>query len=717
MGADSITTYVNQPLSSLEGSSPKTRGLLTRLVGRTILDLLYHFPSQIQTRIYFSSIQDLATKLIHQKNEGSDTDIFATLTLTVSKIMWPPRKGLPIRIRMSDATGQIEIVYFTLSKPYLVQKFPLGSELLISGKATLYNKLIQMSHPDFVGDPLLRSSFVGNAPLYPLTSGLSHSVISKALHRILLHLKYLINSNEEQNLFEWILEERLKETGWPSWIEALEAVHTATSVDALDPQSLPRTRLAYDEIFAHQLTLLLSRRQAQDQKGRSFIGQSDRINTFIASLPYTLTSCQQYAIHTINKDMGDPLPMLRLLQGDVGSGKTVVSFIAALNCLTNNVQVALMAPTEILAKQHFHTLGAWCKEMGFRCECLQGGMRTTQLGKALKEDLEKGLIHLVVGTHALLEDDIKFKDLGLMIIDEQHRFGVNQRLALYKKGFHPDLLVTSATPIPRTLQLTQYGDLDISALRNKPQGRLPISTHLFSEGRIEEISLKLKTLLQKNQKIYWICPLVEESETLDLTAAIQRHTCLSSLYPPDQVSLLHGQMNPAQKQEVMTRFAHEGPHILVATTVVEVGMDIPEATLMVIEHAERFGLSQLHQLRGRVGRNDLPSHCFLIYSDALTPIARQRLFVLKNLQDGFKIAEEDLRLRGYGALLGTTQSGSGAYKAMDPYVHAPLFEMAHKDLQKILALDPFLESPASAPLLSLLTLFQCHETLNYLRAG
>lgn len=713
-----LLSYLNHPLSSLEGTSPKVRGLLTRLVGRRVFDLLYHFPRQIQTRIYFSSMGALEEALFSRTSpvETLSDEFYATLSLTVTKILWPPRKGLPIRIHMSDGTKDLEVVYFSLSKSYLVQKFPIGKTLLISGKVSLYNKKVQMSHPDFVGDMSFQKEFEGNLPVYPLTTGLSNKIIAAVIQRALAHLQSFLPPHTHGS-FEWIPPHRLAHTRWPSWQKALSLVHSPSSNSQLDPMSPARSRLSYDELLAHQLTLLLSRRQIQEQKGRSYIGQEDLIQTFTKTLPFTLTTCQEEAIKIINQDMAAPTPMVRLLQGDVGSGKTVVSFISALNCLTNQIQVAFMAPTEILARQHYETMSPWCASLGLRCEFLQGGMRHSKKGSQIKEELAKGSIHLIIGTHALLEEDILFKDLGLMIIDEQHRFGVSQRLALAKKGNYPDLLVTSATPIPRTLQLTQYGDMDISVLKSKPQGRKPIKTCLFPEGRLEEVASKLISLLEKDEKIYWICPLVEESEILDLTPAINRHKMLSALFPHTSVSLLHGQMNTLEKQKVMEAFSKKGAHILVATTVVEVGMDIRDATLMVIEHAERFGLSQLHQLRGRVGRNDLPAHCFLIYGDSLSLTARARLFALKQSEDGFLIAEEDLRLRGYGALLGTTQSGVASYKATDAYAHSSLFELAHKDALWILEQKDSFFPFGNPAILFLLSVFQCEEALTYLRAG
>ena len=483
----------------------------------------------------------------------------------------------------------------------------------------------------------------------------------------------------------------------------------------LEPLTRSRTRLAYDELLANQLALALIRRALRKLPGSKISGKGQLRGRVIENLPFQLTTAQESAITEITNDMATNGRMLRLLQGDVGSGKTVVALFAALNAIETGGQVAIMAPTEILARQHFETLSQLLKDTGITLGILTGRDRGAGRKKTMNA-LEDGTLNLIVGTHALFQKDVIFSNLLLVVIDEQHRFGVHQRLTLAEKGRGVDTLVMTATPIPRTLLLTAYGDLDCSRLLGKPPGREPVDTRTISNDRLGEVVASIGRAIKTGAKIYWVCPLVEESETIDLANAEARFAALKKQFG-DEVELIHGRMKGPEKDAAMSRFSSGTANILVATTVIEVGVDVPEASIMVIEHAERFGLAQLHQLRGRIGRGDQRSTCLLVYASPLTETARARLKMMRETDDGFLIAEEDLRLRGGGEILGTRQSGIPDFRLADLSSHADLLTIAQGDAKIILEMDPELKSERGEALRTLLYLFERDEAVAYLRSG
>jgi ATP-dependent DNA helicase RecG len=494
----------------------------------------------------------------------------------------------------------------------------------------------------------------------------------------------------------------------------LSRAHRPAGLDDLDPNAPHLTRLAYDELLANQLALALLREAERRTTGQSRRGDGRLTGKLRAALPFRLTRGQEAAIDDIAADLGRRERMLRLLQGDVGSGKTVVALLAAATAIEAGGQAAMMAPTELLVRQHARTIAPLADAAGITIAVLIGREKGRER-EAIVAGLADGTIDLVLGTHALFQSGVGFKDLALVIVDEQHRFGVHQRLALTAKGGRSDVLVMTATPIPRTLVLTYYGDMDVSQLTEKPAGRQPIETRAVPLSRIDEVVERVRAAIAGGAKAYWVCPLVEESEAIDVAAATDRYAALRATLG-DVVGLVHGQMPAAERDAVMRRFADGPLQVLVATTVIEVGVDVPDATIMVIEHAERFGLAQLHQLRGRVGRGDKPSTCLLLYKPPLGAVAKQRLSIMRETDDGFRIAEEDLRLRGGGEVLGTRQSGMPGFRLVRD-VHLPLMDVAHDDARLVVATDPRLKSRRGEALRTLLYLFGRDEAVRLLGAG
>ncbi len=476
-----------------------------------------------------------------------------------------------------------------------------------------------------------------------------------------------------------------------------------------------RSRLAYDELLANQLTLALVRDRQRKINGRSFPQSQDLRAKIENVLPFELTGAQKRTLHDIDQDMETQARMLRLLQGDVGSGKTIVAAMAMMNAVESGAQAAIMAPTEILARQHEQSLKEWLSAAGVRSVTLTGRDKGKSRDLILKQ-IKDGIAQVVIGTHAIFQPDVEYHDLGLAVIDEQHRFGVHPRLELSNKTKGTDILVMTATPIPRTLALTAYGDMEVSKIDEKPPGRKPIETMLFSKDKMDQVVAGLQRKITEGVRIYWVCPLVEESEVLDLAAAEERYDILKATFG-ERIGLIHGRMKPAEKDEVMSKFADGALDILVATTVIEVGVNVPEATIMVIEHAERFGLSQLHQLRGRVGRGAEQSYCFLIYSGPLGEIAKERLSIMRDTEDGFVIAEKDLELRGSGDILGTKQSGVTDFKLANLAAHSDLLATARDDAKLIINQDPKLESERGTALKTLLYLFERDQAIKYFRGG
>jgi ATP-dependent DNA helicase RecG len=687
-------------LTALPGIGPKLERLYRRLLGREdeprIVDLLFHLPT--------GAIDRRARPKLREVEPGA----VVTVKVTVDRHRPAPpgRDRAPHLIYASDETGDLIITYFRARKEYLEKLFPVGETRYVSGTTAFYDGMLQMVHPDRVVDENGLAALPMIEPVYPLTEGITANMIVKAMDAAL---------GQVPALPEWQDAVFLTKNGFPAFAAALDTLHRPRNMDDIAPEGTAHTRLAYDELLASQLALGLMRAHNRKRKGRAHAGDGHLRRAIVAALPYSLTLSQHRALEAIVADLGKPERMVRLLQGDVGSGKTVVALLAAAAVIESGRQAALMAPTEILARQHFNTIAPLAEAVGIRAAILTGRERGKDRS-ALLDKLASGNIHLLVGTHALFQDDVVFDDLALAIVDEQHRFGVHQRLALVNKGEAVDMLVTTATPIPRTLVLTYFGDMDISELREKPAGRLPVDTRTVSFERLPEVIDAVGRALQEGQRVYWVCPLVEEAETSDLAAAEDRFKVLRKRFGA-AVDLVHGQMRGADKDEAMRRFSNGETQLLVSTTVIEVGVDVPEATVMVIEHAERFGLAQLHQLRGRIGRGHGKSTCLLLYRAPLGETAKARLAIMRETEDGFRIAEEDLKLRGEGDVLGTRQSGMPAFRIASPETHGHLLPAARDDARLILTRDAALASERGQALRVLLYLFERDDAIRLVDAG
>jgi ATP-dependent DNA helicase RecG len=687
-------------ITSLPGIGSKVEKLYRRLLGRDdvprVIDLIMHLPTSTIDRRARPKLRDV------------QPDTVVTVAVTVDRHRPPPphRARVPYQIYTSDETGDLVLTYFNPHKDYLEKLLPVGATRYVSGSAAFYDGTLQMVHPDRVVDEAGLASLPLVEPVYPLTEGLSLNQVRKAVDAALTALP---------DLPEWQEPEWITRQGFPAFATALRTLHRPHEPFDVDPGAAAWTRLAYDELLAGQLALALVRAHLRRPAGRPTAGDGRLRQKLSEALPYSLTHSQTRAIAEIIEDLAKPERMLRLLQGDVGSGKTVVALMAAAAAIEAGRQAALMAPTEILARQHLATIAPLAASAGIEVAILTGRERGRERGDIL-DRLERGDIHLLIGTHALFQDDVAFHDLALAVVDEQHRFGVHQRLALTQKGEAVDILVMTATPIPRTLVLTYFGDMDISELREKPVGRQPIDTRTLPLSRFDEVVAAIGRALAEGRRAYWVCPLVAESENVDLAAATDRFEALQQEFG-ETVDLVHGKMKGADKDRAMERFAAGETSLLVATTVIEVGVDVPEATVMVIEHAERFGLAQLHQLRGRIGRGSGRSTCLLLYKEPLGETAKARLSIMRETQDGFRIAEEDLALRGEGDVLGTRQSGLPGFRVARVELHGKLIEAARDDAKLVLARDPTLTSPRGEALRSLLYFFGRDEAIRLIRAG
>ena len=686
-------------ITTLPGIGSKVERLYRRLLGRDeaprIIDLAFHLPTGTIDRRAQPKIKDVVPGGV------------VTVTVTIDRHRpAPPRRArAPYLIYASDDTGDIILTYFNARRDYLERLLPVGGRRIVSGTTALYDGMLQMIHPDRVVDESEFARLPLIEPQYALTEGLSMNQVRRAIEASLAKVPALP---------EWQDAAWLARSNFPTFADALHDVHRPPQPE-VSPANTAWSRLAYDEFLAGQLALGLVRAHARRPRGRQSTGDGTLSKRIIAALPYDLTGSQLRAITDIVADLSKPERMSRLLQGDVGSGKTVVALLAGASVIEAGRQAALMAPTELLARQHWNTIAPLAQAAGIRAAILSGRERGRARTDILAR-LARGEIDLLIGTHALFQDDVDFRDLALAVVDEQHRFGVHQRLALARKGEAVDLLVMTATPIPRTLVLTFFGDMDSSELREKPAGRQPIDTRTIPLERLNEIVDAVGRALREERRVYWVCPLVEESELIDLAAAQDRFRTLAARFG-GVVDLVHGKMKGPDKDAAMARFAAGESKLLVATTVIEVGVDVPEASVMVVEHAERFGLAQLHQLRGRIGRGNERSTCLLLYKTPLGETAKARLAVMRETEDGFRIAEEDLRLRGEGDVLGTRQSGLPGFRVARIETHAPLLQAARDDAALILARDPELTSARGEALRVLLYLFERDEAIRLLRAG
>ena len=687
-------------VTTLTGIGSQLEKLYRRLFDREqparVIDVLFHLPTGTIDRRARPKLRDVVP------------DTVVTVAVTVDRHRPPPphRPRAPYQVYTSDETGDLTLTYFNARRDYLQKLLPIGERRYVSGTIELYDHMLQMVHPDRV----VAETDLGKLPLvepvYPLTEGLSLNQVGKAADAALARLPDLPEWQEAS----WVARER-----FPPFADALRLLHRPSEPADLLPEGLAWSRLAYDEFLAGQLALALVRAHLRRPAGRATAGTGHIRKKLIEALPYSLTPSQGRAVADIVADLAKPERMLRLLQGDVGSGKTVVALLAAAAVIEGGRQVALMAPTEILARQHFNTIAPLAAAAGITVTILTGRERGRERNEIL-EKLTFGDIHMLVGTHALFQEDVAFRDLALAVVDEQHRFGVHQRLALAKKGEAVDVLVMTATPIPRTLVLTYFGDMDVSELREKPAGRQPIDTRTVPLNRLDEVIGAVGRALAEGRRVYWVCPLVEITENTDLAAAEERFAALKERFGA-MVDLVHGRMKGDEKDQAMERFAAGETRLLVATTVIEVGVDVPEATVMVIEHAERFGLAQLHQLRGRIGRGAEQSTCLLLYKTPLTETAKARLNILRETEDGFRIAEEDLRLRGEGDVLGTRQSGMPGFRVARIETHGKLIGTARDDAALVLSRDPTLASARGQALRHLLYLFERDEAIRLIRAG
>jgi ATP-dependent DNA helicase RecG len=686
-----------QSNKTLPSVGPKIAVLLEKLAGPRVLDLCWHLPSQIEERT-------LCPALRH-----GVPDTLATLVVTVEAHQPPKTRGRPYRVVCHDGGTEISLLFFNANTRYLKAVLPVDQKRLISGKIEKSFGLWQMIHPHHIGRPEEASAWTGTRAIYPLTTGLSKKVLGNIIEHALKELPALP---------EWISEDLLKAHGWAPWRETLVALHHPKTSADIDPASPARQRLAFDELMAYHLTLKLLQQTQTKTFGLILKEGDDLIRSFLSTLPFQLTKGQQAVFQDIQKDLESGTKMVRLLQGDVGSGKTVVAFMAMVKAIGSGHQAALLAPTEILARQHYQTLKSWSESLGISLALFTSNM-TPKERRVQREALAAGQLSLAVGTHALLEEAVTFQSLGLAVIDEQHRFGVDQRSQLVQKGPHAHTLVMTATPIPRTLALSFYGEVSVSNLREKPAERKPIETRLVPLDRLDEIYNKLRKIIDGGEQIYWVCPLVEEGEERDGEKALghveKRYNKLRALFK-GQVGFVHGRLSAQEKEETMAAFKAGRLKILVATTVIEVGVDVPNATVMIIENAEQFGLFQLHQLRGRVGRGGTASTCLLLYKTPLSTTAQERLKILRETNDGFKIAEMDLKIRGSGDFLGTRQSGLPGFRFFRFDTHFDLFKKVEAYVQEILDQHLYKDKDFREALRCLLSLFQ-HDDAHLLLKG
>ena len=674
------------PLTTLRGIGPAVAKLMARAVGGDrVIDLLFHLPDSYLDRSARPTIRDARAGTV------------ATLAVEVVRHERPANSRQPWRIVVRDDTGTADLVFFRFTRE---AQMPPGAHLIVSGKVDLFQGRVTIAHPEHVVSAAEAWRIPAIEPVWPLTAGLwprqVASGIAQALDRV-------------PDLAEWHDPALMAREKWPPFLEALRAVQSPSGAA---PDKKMRARLAYDELLAGQIALALVRGRVRARSGRPLTGGTTLAREALARFGFELTPSQTQALAEIDADLGSERRMLRLLQGDVGAGKTLVALLAMLRAVEAGAQAALMAPTEVLAKQHHRTLTRLCP---VPVALLTGSIKGKERARILR-GLRDGSIPIVVGTHALFQESVVYHDLGFAVIDEQHRFGVTQRLLMGGKGEQTDVLVMTATPIPRTLLLTQWGEMDVSRLTGKPAGRQPIRTTLHSLGTMPDVLAGIARKLEDGAQVYWVCPLVAESEVMDLAAAEDRFADLHAHFG-DKVGLAHGQQAPEVRDAALAAFAAGTIRLLVATTVIEVGVDVAQASVMVIEHAERFGLAQLHQLRGRVGRGAALSFCLLLHEAHVGETARRRLTLLRDTDDGFVIADEDFRLRGGGDVLGTRQAGLPGFKLADPEEHEGLLDMAHRDAAVLLSHDPGLTRPRGQAVRWLLRLFERAEAMKTLASG
>ncbi|MBQ9235495.1 MAG: ATP-dependent DNA helicase RecG [Alphaproteobacteria bacterium] len=681
-------------IASLRGVGPKSLAYIQNLVGgRYIADLLFHLPSGVIDRSYRPKLRD------------AETGRICTVKVRIVEHIAPKTSKQPYRVIVEDDTEQLTLVFFKVYAASIAKNLPVGALKIVSGKLESFNGQLQMTHPDIIADEKDEENRSAFEPVYPLTAGVSNKMMRKYIEQALALVP---------KLPEWDDGELVKRQEWTSFRESLIRAHHPQNLNDTLPKAKARARLAYDELLANQLTLAMLRERNREEGGKIIAGDGHLRQKVMQGLGFELTDAQKKVLEEIYANQAQPRKMLRLLQGDVGAGKTIVAALAMLNAIEAKTQAALMVPTEILANQHFESLKEMCRDCEVNIALLSGKTKSKERREILA-GLAAGEIDIIVGTHALFSDEVKYKNLALAVVDEQHRFGVQQRLKLSQKSPDCDVLVMTATPIPRTLVLSAYGDMDYSVINQLPKGRKPVDTRVLPLSKLTEVVEGLQRLIEQGVMAYWVCPLVEASEKSDLAAAEARFADLAQIFG-DKVGLVHGKMKENEKNAVMSKFKVGEIRLLVATTVIEVGVNVPQATVMIIEHAERFGLAQLHQLRGRVKRGNQAARCLLVYGGNLSQTAYERLMIMKKSEDGFEIAEKDLELRGGGEILGTRQSGFENFRLADMEYHRQLLEIANKDAKLIINKDPHLLSKRGGGLRTLLYLFEKENSFQNYKA-
>ena len=664
--------------------------------GNQIIDLIFFRPYNIKAR-----------RLLLNHRQAFDKETIIT-KVEVDYYEKPGTKSAPFKVYCHNEFGDLVLVFFKIFPGYIKKNFAIGKKIALSGKIEFFNNQPQISHPDFVFPDNLINKIPQNEVIYPLTFGLTSKMLGKTIYEALKTLP---------NLEEWADKNLIQQQKWPSFYNAVKNIHYPKSLNDFEANNINIQRLAYDELLAASLANLIAKKNTNNKGIRNCAGK-DLVQKVINNLPFALTQGQNEVLDTIFKDMQSDRKMLRLLQGDVGSGKTIIAFLAAILAYSDQKQSAIIVPISLLAQQHFETFQKLITKLDINVALLTSQNTKKEKAKILA-DLKSGTIDIIIGTHALIYDDVIFKNLSLIIIDEQHRFGVMQRLDLVKKGQAPEVLLMSATPIPRSLMMTLYGDMDISLLKEKPKNRITISTLLKSEEKITEVYQSLKRAISKGEKIYWICPLIEESQELDFANVSEKFELFQELFGHEKVALIHGKLKAKEKDKIMEEFAqsYSKIQILIATTVIEVGIDIKDASIIIIENSEKFGLSQLHQLRGRVGRGEKKSYCILLYSNKIGINGKKRLEIMRDCFDGFEVAEEDLKMRGSGQIFGTKQSGLPEYKFANLVSHQNLLQIANKDAQNILEKNPNLSGISGQNIKNLLRIFKYDNFLQLVKSG
>ena len=681
-------------IETINGFGPQTTITFKKLCGSRFLDVIFHLPNSLIKRIIIQDLQELY--------------LFKRVIISGKiKSTWSSYKKPKLSIATIEINNQIlEIIYFNVNKAWFHKNFVKNEEVIVSGELNKKGNKWQIIHPDYIFDKKSNLSIPIYETTYSLTYGLTHKKIKKAITQ---STQVLTGFNE------WINSELIKNNKWFNFYHSLIKIHFPETLEEVNNTRIYRERIAYDEALARQLALNLIRKYKFKSVQSPLSNKNAIKNKLLEKLPFSLTEDQKSVLKTIYINLNSKERMFRLLQGDVGSGKTIVAFFSILHVVENGYQGALMAPTEILAYQHYNFFKQYEDYLKIKICLLTSKINKTDKNKIIT-DISNGNVNIIIGTHAIIQSNIIYKNLRLAIIDEQHRFGVYQRLELSKKSPNTDFMVMTATPIPRTLVLTDYGDMDISILYNKPKNRPIINTISVSIPRMKEVINAVSRAISKNDQIFWVCPLVKDSEKLDLAAAETRAKYLEN-YFPKKVALVHGQMSSEEKETALSEFSSQNKPILVATTVIEVGIDIPNATVMIIEHAERFGLAQLHQLRGRVGRGTKESICILLYSSNIGNIAKERLSVMRETNDGFIISEKDLKLRGAGEVLGTKQSGGEMFKVLDINIHENLIKIANKEAKLIINKNPTLSGEPGDNLKILLYLFDQDKAIKLINSG